>query len=307
MGRDEEWTKCAERARLGKQASAHVSLPAAPGQILPLPMPSKLRLDHLLVARGLCESREQARRLIMAGAVLVAEQPQTKPGLYVPADAVVRLREQPAYVSRGGYKLAAALDQFGVDPRGWICADLGASTGGFTDLLLQRGAARVYAVDVGYGQLHWRLRQDARVVVMERTNARYLESLPEPAHLVVIDASFISLRLLLPSARRLLAPAGQIIALVKPQFEAGAQEVGKGGVVRSAAVHRRVLLELLGWAAAQELSPAGLIPSPLLGPKGNREFLLWLRPGHPAQPAAALADQALAAPSEEDQAAGRMP
>lgn len=270
-------------------------------------MPVKTRLDQLLVARGLCQSREQARRLIMAGAVLVAEQPQTKPGLNVPADVAIRLRQQMPYVSRGGYKLAAALDQFGVDPAGWVCADLGASTGGFTDVLLQRGAARVYAVDVGYGQLHWRLRQDARVVVMERTNARTLQALPEPAQLVVIDASFISLRLILAAARGLLAPPGQIIALIKPQFEAGRQDVGKGGVVRSAAVHRRVLLELLDWATTQALSPAGLIPSPILGPKGNREFLLWLRPGQPPQSAEMLATRALAAAQDQDQAAGRMP
>ena len=243
---------------------------------------SKERLDKLLVARGLAESREQAQRLIMAGLVLVEDRPATKPGHKIPTDAVIRVKERPQFVSRGAHKLIAGLDVFGVDPQGWVCADLGASTGGFTDVLLQRGAARVYAVDVGYGQLHWRLRNDPRVVVMERTNARYLQSLPEPVQLVVIDASFISLRLLLPAARRILAPDGQIIALVKPQFEAGRERVGKGGVVRDARVHRQVLREIVDWAAEHGYGPQGLVPSPILGPKGNREFLLWLQPGRDA-------------------------
>lgn len=256
-------------------------------------MPAKSRLDQLLVARGLCESREKARRLIMAGEVTVNGAPLSKPGMQVPDDAVLHIRQRPRYVSRGGHKLAAALDHFAVDPAGWVCADLGASTGGFTDLLLQRGAARVYAVDVGYGQLHWKLRQDPRVVVMERTNARYLEALPEPVRFISIDASFISLRLILPAARRLLAPSGEIVALVKPQFEAGRADVGKGGVVRQQAVHRRVLTELLAWAADHSFPPAGLLPSPLLGPKGNREFLLWLRPGQAPQPLDALLEEAL--------------
>ena len=181
-------------------------------------------------------------------------------------------------MSRGGQKLEAALRAFDLHPLGWVCADLGASTGGFTDCLLQHGARRVYAVDVGYGQLHWRLRQDERVVVMERTNARYLQALPEVVQLVTIDASFIGLRLLLPTAARLLAADGHIIALVKPQFEAGRSQVGKGGVVRNAAVHHEVLQSLLQWTSGQGMGAAGLIPSPLLGPKGNREFLLWLRP-----------------------------
>ncbi len=254
----------------------------------------KERLDKLLMARGLAESREQAQRLIMAGLVLVDDRPATKPGHKIATDAVIRVKERPPYVSRGGHKLAAGLDAFGIDPAGLICADLGASTGGFTDVLLQRGAARVYAVDVGYGQLHWRLRTDPRVVVMERTNARYLESLPEPVHLIVIDASFISLRLILPAARRLLAPGGQIIALIKPQFEAGRARVGKGGVVRDARVHRQVLREMVDWAAVHGYGPRGLIPSPILGPKGNREFLLWLQPGREAVGAETLVDGALA-------------
>ena len=254
----------------------------------------KERLDRLLVVRGLAESREQAQRMIMAGLVLVEDRPATKPGHKIPTDADIRVKERPPYVSRGGHKLAAGLDAFGVAPAGWVCADLGASTGGFTDVLLQRGAARVYAVDVGYGQLHWRLRNDPRVVVMERTNARYLESLPEPMQLVVIDASFISLRLILPAARRILAPGGQIIALIKPQFEAGRERVGKGGVVRDARVHRDVLREMVDWAAAQGYGPQGLVPSPILGPKGNREFLLWMQPGRKSVMAEELVKAALA-------------
>jgi 23S rRNA (cytidine1920-2'-O)/16S rRNA (cytidine1409-2'-O)-methyltransferase len=257
-------------------------------------MSARERLDKLLVQRGLAESREQAQRMIMAGWVLVEDRPATKPGHRVPVDATIRVKEQLPYVSRGGVKLAAALDAFGIEPKGWVCADIGASTGGFTDVLLQRGAARVYAIDVGYGQLHWRLRQDPRVVVMERTNARYLQRLPEPVHLVTIDASFISLRLLLPAAKRLLAPQGQIIALVKPQFEAGPERVGKGGVVRDPAVHRQVLTEVVAWAAAQDFGPQGLIPSPILGPKGNREFLLWLKPGAPPAATETLVAEALA-------------
>lgn len=255
-------------------------------------MPKK-RLDQLLVIRGLCESREKARRLIMSGAVLVNDEPATKPGHQVDEAVEIRVRASPRYVSRGGYKLEAALDHFAIDPTGWICADLGASTGGFSDVLLQRGAAKVYAVDVGYGQLHWRLRQDPRVVVMERTNARYLERLPDAIDLVTIDASFISLRLLLGAAHKLLGPRGQIVALIKPQFEAGRQDVGKGGVIRDPAVHRRVLVEIVEWSEQKGLSPQGLIPSPLLGPKGNREFLLWLCPDRPPQDKEELIDSAL--------------
>ncbi|RME82007.1 MAG: TlyA family RNA methyltransferase [Caldilineae bacterium] len=239
----------------------------------------KTRLDRLLVSRGLCESREQARRLIMAGEVLVNDRPLTKPGMQVQENADIRVRQPLPYVSRGGFKLAAALDAFGIEPQGWVCADVGASTGGFTDVLLQRGAQRVYAIDVGYGQLHWKLRQDPRVVVMERTNARNLLSLPEPVQLVTLDASFISLRLLLQPARAWLDAGGQMIALVKPQFEAGREHVGKGGVVRDPGVHRRVLQDLLAWCRTENLGPQGLIASPIKGPKGNREFLLWLRPG----------------------------
>jgi len=253
----------------------------------------KIRLDQLLFQIGLCESREQARRLIMSGAVLVGGEPATKPGHKYPEDVRVRVKEKLRFVSRGGYKLEAALNHFNIDPTGWICADLGASTGGFTDVLLQRGATKVYAVDVGYGQLHWKLRQDQRVVVMERTNARYLQKLPDLVQLVSIDASFISLRLLLGPARQLLAPNGQIVSLIKPQFEAGKEQVGKGGVVRDVNVKRQVLDDIVTWCELHEMSPQGLIPSPILGPKGNQEFLLRLWPDIPPVPRAELIQHAL--------------
>ena len=256
-------------------------------------MVAKVRLDKILVERGLADSREQAQRMIMAGWVLIEDRPAAKPGQKVAVDANIRVKERPAYVSRGGYKLKAALDAFGIQPHDWVCADIGASTGGFTDVLLQYGAKRVYAIDVGYGQLHWRLRNDARVVVMERTNARFLQSLPEPVDLVTIDASFISLRLLLPAAKRLLSPSGRIIALVKPQFEVGKGKVGKGGVVRDPALHRRVLEDILYWTSAETFGPQGLIPSPILGPKGNREFLLFMQPGATAVDAERLITEAL--------------
>ncbi len=256
-------------------------------------MVAKVRLDKILVERGLADSREQAQRMIMAGWVLIEDRPATKPGQKVAVDANIRVKERPAYVSRGGYKLKAALDAFGIQPHDWVCADIGASTGGFTDVLLQYGAKRVYAIDVGYGQLHWRLRNDARVVVMERTNARFLQSLPEPVDLVTIDASFISLRLLLPATKRLLSPSGRIIALVKPQFEVGKGKVGKGGVVRDPALHRRVLEDILYWTSAETFGPQGLIPSPILGPKGNREFLLFMQPGATAVDAERLITEAL--------------
>lgn len=236
------------------------------------------RLDKLLVARGLVESRERARALILAGQVLVDDQPATKPGRQVAVDACIRIRERLPYVSRGGLKLQAALDAFDLDPAGLVAADVGASTGGFTDCLLQRGAAHVYAIDVGYGQLAWKLRQDRRVTVLERTNIRYLKALPDGARvdLAVVDVSFISLELVLPAVARLLRPGGQVIALIKPQFEAGREQVGKGGVVRDPTVHRQVLARLLGWAVEQGWAVRGLIRSPITGPKGNVEFLCWL-------------------------------
>lgn len=235
----------------------------------------RIRLDHLLVERGLVASRTEAQRRIRAGEVLVAGQVVDQPGSLVPPDIPVTVTAPPRFVSRGGEKLEAALIGFGMDVRGRIAADVGASTGGFTDCLLQRGAARVYAIDVGYGQLDWRLRHHPRVVVMERTNARYLEQLPEKVHLVTIDVSFISLRLILPQAVKWIHPQGQVIALIKPQFEAGRRDVGKGGVIRDPAVHRRVIEEVARAAADLGLTLRGLMVSPLLGPAGNREFLGW--------------------------------
>lgn len=226
--------------------------------------------------RGLADSSEKARRLILAGQVRVDGQRAAGAALPVTGETEIEVDWGLPYVSRGGLKLEKALDAFGVRPLGWVAADVGASTGGFTDCLLQRGALRVYAIDVGYGQLAWSLRQDPRVVVMERTNARYLDALPEPVQLVTIDASFISLRLLLAPARGWLAPDGQAIALVKPQFEASRQEVGRGGVVRSAETHRAVLRGVVQWATGHGWHLWGLCQSPIHGPKGNREFLAWL-------------------------------
>lgn len=236
----------------------------------------KERLDVLLVERGLAESRSRAQQLIRAGQVLVDERVRDKPGMQVPVDAALRIRERLPYVSRGGLKLEAALAAFQINVAGVVAADVGASTGGFTDCLLQRGAAKVYAIDVGYGQLAWSLRQDERVVVMERTNVRYLDELPEPIDLATIDVSFISLRLVLPSVVGWLKPAGHIITLIKPQFEAGREGVGKGGIVRDPEVHRHVLREILTFAERHGLRPRGLIPSPITGAEGNIEFLAWL-------------------------------
>lgn len=239
----------------------------------------KERLDLLVVERALANSRQQAQRLILAGQVRVDGRVVDKPGTRVLASAEVTVTAGLPYASRGGFKLAAALDAFEVQVRGWVVADVGASTGGFTDCLLQRGAARVYAIDVGYGQLAWELRQDPRVVVMDRTNARYVESLPEPLDLVTVDVSFISLKLILPPAMAWLGPGGQIVALIKPQFEAGRKQVGKGGVVRDPAAHRMVLEEILAWSGSQGLALQGLIRSPITGPAGNVEFLAHWVPG----------------------------
>jgi 23S rRNA (cytidine1920-2'-O)/16S rRNA (cytidine1409-2'-O)-methyltransferase len=239
----------------------------------------KERLDLLMVEQGLAESREQAQRLIMAGQVIVGDRVVDKPGTRVQAIAPLTVTGSLPYVSRGGLKLAAALEAFGLDIGGWIAADVGASTGGFTDCLLQRGAARVYAIDVGYGQLAWKLQQDRRVVVMDRTNARYLEALPEPVDLVTIDVSFISLKLILPAVTGWLREVGQMVALIKPQFEAGRKQVGKGGVIRDAAIHRAVLEDLAAWTAARDIGLAGLIRSPIIGPAGNVEFLAHWVPG----------------------------
>ncbi len=239
--------------------------------------PERIRLDELLVRRGLVASREKAKALVLSGAVSVPGGPVPKPGLLVREDVVLRVAPARTYVSRGGIKLRHALDRFELDPAGKICADFGASTGGFTDCLLQRGAQKVYAVDVGYGQLDWGLRQDPRVVVMDRTNARYLEALDESVDLVTIDASFISLRLLLPSARRVSNETADIVALVKPQFEVGKGRLGKGGVVRDPADHREVLVTIADWLRAESFVLSGLTASPIRGPAGNVEFVARIR------------------------------
>jgi 23S rRNA (cytidine1920-2'-O)/16S rRNA (cytidine1409-2'-O)-methyltransferase len=236
----------------------------------------KTRLDLLLVARGLAGTRSLAQRLVLAGRVRVDGQEVIQPGKQTGTDAVVELTAPPPYVSRGGEKLAAALDAFRIPPAGRVCADAGASTGGFTDCLLQRGAAKVYAVDVGKGILDWRLRNDPRVVVMEGQNARFVESLPEPVSLLTADLSFISLRLLFPVFHAWLQAGGDAVVLVKPQFEAGRKLVGRGGVVRDPAVHRKVLEDVLRASSAAGFSAAGLIVSPLKGPAGNIEFLAHL-------------------------------
>ena len=239
-------------------------------------MAAKERIDILVHERGLAPSREKARGMIMAREVLVNGAVVDKAGTRVSTEAEITVTGKPRFVSRGGDKLAAALAAFPVDVSGRTAADVGASTGGFTDALLQHGAARVYAIDVGYGQIDYALRQDSRVVVIERTNARYLDRLDEPVSFVSIDASFISLRLLLPVIRGWLTPQADVIPLIKPQFEAGPRDVGKGGVVRDHAVHTRVLHEVLGFAAGTGFSVRGLITSPLKGPAGNTEFLAWL-------------------------------
>jgi 23S rRNA (cytidine1920-2'-O)/16S rRNA (cytidine1409-2'-O)-methyltransferase len=235
----------------------------------------KTRVDLLLVERGLVESRSQAQRMIMAGLVRINDQLVIKPSQKYASNVHIALERGPRFVSRGGEKLAAAVDAFPIIIEGKICADVGASTGGFTDCLLQAGASRVYAIDVGRGVLHWRLRNHPKVVVMEGVNARETESLPEPIQLVTIDASFISLRLLFPNVVGWLVNNGEVIALVKPQFEAGRDDVGKGGVVRDPAVHRRVLEDVIDCAVELNLGPQAIMISPLRGPKGNREFLLW--------------------------------
>lgn len=231
------------------------------------------RLDLALVERGLVESRSRARAMILAGDVLVGGQAVTRAGTQVSEQQLVELRQKPRFVSRGGDKIDHALDVFDIEVDGKIVADFGACTGGFTDAVLQRGARKVYAIDVGYGQLDFRLREDARVIVMERTNARYLESLPEPIDIVVIDVSFISLGHMFPVAASILGPDGACVPLIKPQFEAGKGEVGKGGVVRDPAVHRTVLRNVFEQARASGFQCTGLTASPLVGPAGNHEFL----------------------------------
>lgn len=241
---------------------------------------TKERLDLLLVERGLAPTRAKAQALILAGQVVVGETRVDKPGAQVPKDAPLRLKgEVLPFVSRGGLKLDAALEQFKLDVQGQVCADIGASTGGFTDCLLQRGASKVYAIDVGYGQLHEKLRNDPRVISRERVNARHLgeEELPEPIEVVVIDVSFISLKLVLPAVLARLSPGGLLVALVKPQFEVGPEKVGKGGVVRDPIARRQAIDDVSAFVAERGLSLIGLIDSPVPGPAGNVEALLVAR------------------------------
>ncbi|MFO7708976.1 MAG: TlyA family RNA methyltransferase [Desulfobacterales bacterium] len=238
------------------------------------------RLDIRVKELLLAPTRQRAQALIMAGSVRVDGRPADKPGLLVREDQRVELAgDGLPYVSRGGLKLQAALNALALDVGGWVCLDVGASTGGFTDCLLQRGAGRVVAVDVGYGQMAWNLRQDPRVVVIERTNIRAIdpEKVPEPFDLITIDVSFISLKLVVPAVLRFLKPGGRLLPLVKPQFEVGKGEVGKGGVVRDPAQHEQVLAELSRFFSGLGLACGPVIPSPVLGPKGNREFFTLLK------------------------------
>lgn len=242
-------------------------------------MAKRVRLDKHVVDLKLADTRQQAQALIRAGQVLVNDVPKDKPGTQIDPSAAVRIRgEKLPYVSRGGLKLAAALDAFSVDPKTRVCADLGASTGGFTDCLLQRGAGKVYAIDVGYGQLAWSLRQDERVVVMERTNARHLESLPEAPTLIVGDLSFISLAKVLPAIHRIAAPGAEAVLLIKPQFEAGREGVAKGGVVKDPAVRAAAIAQVRVAAEAEGAAWLGTVTSPIAGAKkGNVEELVHLR------------------------------
>ncbi len=268
----------------------------------------KIRLDVLLVERGLAESRAKAQALIMAGQVRVNDQVALKPATAIDTKSALTVDTGPRFVSRGGEKLDAALEKFRIDVKDFICADVGASTGGFTDCLLQRGATKVYAIDVGKGILHWKLRNYARVVVMEETNARHVESLPEAVSLVTVDASFISLKILLPVIKKwfdfslrtshsneVKSKKGEVLALIKPQFEAGKKDVARGdGVIRDPEIHRQVLLDVLTFAKQGGFSLRGLIKSPLLGPKGNAEFLVWLDFQENGRSVEELVDEAMA-------------
>ena len=244
-------------------------------------MGKRQRLDLLLVERQLVASREDGRRRILAGEILVNQQPVTKAGNLIDPAATISVKAAPRYVSRGGVKLEKALHEFTIPVAGKSCIDIGASTGGFTDCLLAHGAGKVIAVDVGYGQLDWQLRNDPRVLVLERTNIRYLTpaNLPFVPDLATIDASFISLKLILPTVRLLIAADATVIALIKPQFEVGKGKVGKGGVVRSAEEHNRVVAEISQASIDYGYRVLGVIQSPLLGPQGNKEFLLYLKAG----------------------------
>ena len=237
---------------------------------------ARKRIDILMVERGLAESRAKAQALLMAGEVTAGGNAVIKPGTLVSEDIEIVVAAPSPYVSRGGIKLAHALDVFNMDVSGMVVADIGASTGGFTDCLLQRGAIKVYAIDVGYGQLDYRLRQDARVVVMERTNARYPIPVPEKVDLATIDLSFISATKVIPSAVELLKDDGALLVLLKPQFEAKRAEVGKGGIIKDPQRHARVLGRFIKWVVEQKLRLKGLVGSPILGSSGNREFLVRL-------------------------------
>ncbi len=258
----------------------------------------KVRLDVLLTERGLAESRSKAQAMIMAGQVRVDDQVTLKPATGIQSNAVLTVDSGPRFVSRGGEKLDAALEAFGIDIAGLTCADVGASTGGFTDCMLQRGAEKVYAIDVGKGILHWKLRNHPKVIVMEKTNARYLEILPETVDFVTVDASFISLKILLPVIKNWFLPSppsplpkgegcrrrgeGELIALIKPQFEAGRKDVSRGdGVIRKPEIHRQVLHDILAFAQEEGFGVKGILRSPIQGPKGNVEFLAWLGIGPP--------------------------
>ena len=244
-------------------------------------MKIKKRLDVLLVEKGFAETRTKAQAIIMSGLVYVDDQKADKPGVSYEENVLVEVRNGGGcpYVSRGGLKLEKALRDFGVDPTGYVCSDSGASTGGFTDCLLQQGASKVFAIDVGYGQLDWKIRSDPRVVVMERTNIRYVtpEDLGEPLDLSVVDVSFISLRIVLPAIKQLLKPnQGQVLCLIKPQFEAGKEKVGKKGVVREPEIHKEVLDQFVALAGELDFRILGLTFSPVKGPEGNIEFLAHL-------------------------------
>lgn len=266
----------------------------------------KIRLDLLLVERGLAESRSIAQRLVMAGQVRVNGEVVLRSAVNVMPDVRLEVETRQQFVSRGGEKLEAALNAFEVNVEGQTCADVGSSTGGFTDCLLQHGATKVYAIDVGQGILDWKLRQDRRVMVMEGTNARYIDRLPEAVGIITIDASFISLKVLLPviknwffsEAHTRSTVQGMMIALIKPQFEAGRQQVGRGkGVIRDPAIHRQVLMDVLDYALQQGYGIRGLIRSPLVGPKGNVEFLAWFEyPGEQVESIDGLVDLVLAEP-----------
>jgi 23S rRNA (cytidine1920-2'-O)/16S rRNA (cytidine1409-2'-O)-methyltransferase len=244
-------------------------------------MGKRERLDLLLVDRQLVGSREDGRRRILAGEILVNDHPVTKAGVLIDVSARIRLKSTSAYVSRGGLKLEKALREFAIDVKNKTALDIGASTGGFSDCLLAHGAAQVFAVDVGYGQLAWKLRNDSRVVIFEKTNIRYfqLSRLPRPAELATVDVSFISLKLVLPQLKTLLMTNGDVVALIKPQFEVGKGKVGKGGVVRSHEEHLRVIEDVKQASVGFGYSVLGVTESPLVGPKGNKEFLIHLQTG----------------------------